>query len=114
MEFLSKIITWDPEVMSKALMNTAMGISIVFVVLIMISLIIMLFNFIPKIQAAFEKKGSKSNEVKESKPEVAPVVAAAPKADNSGELIAVIAAAIAASTGASTDSFVVRSIKRRR
>lgn len=112
MEFLSKIITWDPEVMSKALMNTAMGISIVFIVLIMISLIISLFQLIPKIQEAFSKKSNPADEVKQVKPEVAPVVAA--KADNSNELIAVIAAAIAASTGASTDSFVVRSIKRRR
>lgn len=111
MGFLSNIITWDPEVMSKALMNTAMGISIVFVVLIMISLIIMLFNFIPKIQAAFSKKEKPADEVKTVQPETAPVAA---KADNSNELIAVIAAAIAASTGASTDSFVVRSIKRRR
>jgi hypothetical protein len=57
-------------------------------------------------------------EKKEVEEVSAPVVAAAPTSTAKNEtddlqLVAVIAAAIAASTGASTDSFVVRSIKRR-
>ena len=42
--------------MTKAALNTLIGMGTVFVMLIMISLIISLFNFIPKIQAAFSKK----------------------------------------------------------
>ena len=44
------------KTLQRAGLNTLMGIGTVFVMLIMISLIISLFNFIPKIQAAFSKK----------------------------------------------------------
>ena len=46
-------------------------------------------------------------------PSVAAAPVSQPDATDDMELVAVITAAIAASTGASTDSFVVRSIKRR-
>ena len=86
----------------------------VFVMLIMISLIISLFNFIPKIQAAFSKK-DKEEEAKNAGIDKAVTQIAAqeePEADDT-ELVAVIAAAIAASEGAaSTDGFVVRSIRK--
>lgn len=93
------------EIMQKAGMNTVMGISIVFIVLVLMSLIISCFKFVNAAQNKAAKPVEKAEEV--AKP-----VAAAPSNDT--ELIAVIAAAIAASTGASTDSFVVRSIKKRR
>ena len=99
------------EILEKAGLNTLLGMGTVFVVLIIISLIISLFNFIPAIQNKFRKEP----EVVEAP--AAPVVpvrgSVAPKTDDS-ELAAVIAAAIAAAEGATPDGFVVRSIKRRK
>lgn len=102
------------EKMSKAGLNTVMGISIVFIVLMIISLCIYAFKVIPVIQEKFTKDDAKE----EKKPKKVVVAAtsdmrAAPQAQDDLELIAVITAAIAASTGTSTDDFVVRSIKRR-
>ena len=101
------------EIMEKAGLNTILGMGTVFVMLIMISLIISLFNFIPKIQAAFSKKDKE--EAKNAGIDKAVTQIAAqeePEADDT-ELVAVIAAAIAASEGAaSTDGFVVRSIRK--
>ena len=101
------------KTLQRAGLNTLMGIGTVFVMLIMISLIISLFNFIPKIQAAFSKKDKE--EAKNAGIDRAVTQIAAqeePEADDT-ELVAVIAAAIAASEGAaSTDGFVVRSIRK--
>ena len=108
------------ELMAKAALNTLIGMGTVFVVLILISLIIACFGFIPKIQAKMAAK----KEAKTAAPEttgvdnaVAQIVEAESAAANLTddlELVAVIAAAIAASEGAaSTDGFVVRSIRRR-
>lgn len=104
------------ETMTKAGLNTLMGMGTVFAVLILIALLIYCFNFIPKITAAFSKK---------EKPAEASVDKAVDNAvaqitlnetvqeEDDLELIAVIAAAIAASEGAaSTDGYVVRSIRR--
>ena len=87
--------------MTKAALNTLIGMGTVFVMLIIISLIISLFNFIPRIQAA-----GIDNAVTQ--------IAAQEEAEaDDTELVAVIAAAIAASEGAaSTDGFVVRSIRK--
>ena len=104
------------ELMTKAALNTLLGMGTVFVVLILISLIISCFNFIPKIQAAFTKK-PKQEAAKPAVPVAAAPVQAAVVEEESDdlELVAVIAAAIAASEGAvSTDGFVVRSIRKRR
>ena len=97
--------------MTKAALNTLIGMGTVFVMLIMISLIISLFNFIPKIQAAFSKKEeAKSAGIDNAVTQIAAQEEA--EADDT-ELVAVIAAAIAASEGAaSTDGFVVRSIRK--
>ncbi|MFR7399929.1 MAG: OadG family transporter subunit [Waltera sp.] len=98
--------------MTKAALNTLIGMGTVFVMLIMISLIISLFNL--KIQAAFSKK-DKEEEAKNAgidKAVTQIVAQEEPEADDT-ELVAVIAAAIAASEGAaSTDGFVVRSIRK--
>ena len=102
------------KTLQRAGLNTLMGVGTVFVMLIMISLIISLFNFIPKIQAAFSKK-DKEEEAKNAgidKAVTQIVAQEEPEADDT-ELVAVIAAAIAASEGAaSTDGFVVRSIRK--
>jgi len=99
------------EKMSTALMNTVMGISIVFLVLIIICLLICCFNIFPYLE---KKKAAKTASVKEDV--VSQIEAHEEKqadAEDDGELIAVIAAAIASAEGTSTDGFVVRSIRRR-
>ncbi len=99
------------EILSKAGMNTLLGMGTVFVVLIFISFIISLFKFIPALEAKFNKKPELQEVVKDVKV-VEPVVVTAQEDDS--QLIAVIAAAIAAAEGTTTDGFVVRSIKRRK
>ena len=102
------------ELMSKAGVNTAMGMGTVFVMLIVISIIISLFQFIPKIQAAFQKKDKAADVDNSVNNAIADIIEREEASEEDDlELIAVIAAAIAASEGASsTDGFVVRSIKR--
>ncbi|MDR1801007.1 MAG: OadG family protein [Lachnospiraceae bacterium] len=107
------------EILKKAGLNTVIGMGTVFTVLILISLLISLFGFIPAIQAKFEKaksgKTGKAILAEESSDKNVAVpetqTAANPKDDL--ELIAVITAAIAAAQGGTTDGLVVRSIKKR-
>ena len=100
------------EQMTKAGLNTLMGMGTVFVVLILIALLISAFNLIPKVQAIFAKKEKKAETAVNNA--VAQIVEnEAVQEEDDLELIAVIAAAIAASEGAaSTDGYVVRSIRR--
>lgn len=105
------------DAMSKAALNTVIGIGTVFAVLILIIFIISLFGYIPKIQAAFGKKEDSAPEAPKAAPVAvpaapAPVVEESVDYSNDLELVAVIAAAIAASENTSTDAFVVRSIKK--
>lgn len=97
------------EILTKAGLNTLLGMGTVFAVLIFLAFLISLMKYIP----AFIEKLSKKEkaDVQEAKPVVVetPVVE---EADDL-ELIAVITAAIAAQEGTSTDGFVVRSIRRR-
>ena len=93
------------ETLRRAVMNTIMGIAIVFIVLIFLSFLIYLFRFIPNPEA--KKKAQAAAPA--PAPVAAPVEAA--EADDT-ELIAVIAAAIAAAEGTTTDGFVVRSIRK--
>ena len=100
------------ELMTKAGLNTLMGMGTVFAVLILIALLISCFNLIPKIQAIFSKK-EKKTEVAANNAVAQIVENEAVQEEDDLELIAVIAAAIAASEGASsTDGYVVRSIRR--
>lgn len=100
------------EKMEKAALNTLLGMGTVFVVLILISLIIGCFGFIPKIQAMFNKKSKEEEKAEAVDNTIAQIIEKEELSDDL-ELVAVIAAAIAASEGAaSTDGFVVRSIKR--
>ena len=98
------------EKMADAAGNTLMGMGTVFLVLIFISLLISCFKFIPQIMDKLSKKPSVGE-----KPEVVEEISETVTAneEDDSELIAVIAAAIAASEQTSTDSFVVRSIRRR-
>lgn len=96
------------EKMSTALMNTLMGMLVVFCVLIIMSLIIYCFNIFPYLE---KKKAAKSEPAKSDV--VTQIEVREEQQTDDGELIAVIAAAIAAAEGTSTDGFVVRSIRRR-
>ena len=97
------------ETLQKAGMNVVIGLCTVFAMLVLIALLISCFKVIPYIQGKMAKTSAAPETAAE-----APVSAAPAAADeNNEELVAVIAAAIAASTGESTDSFVVRSIRRR-
>lgn len=97
------------ELMSQAGMNTVMGIGIVFAVLLFLTLLIGCFKYIGNVVDKTNKKEAPKAE--------APVSVAAPVVEENlvddGELVAVIAAAIAAAENTSTDSFVVRSIRRK-
>ena len=103
------------QVMSKAAMNTLMGVGTVFVVLAVMIILISLFKYVNLIEKSMQKKdednGLAAPDFVEQIAERETNSAAAVTSDT--ELIAVIAAAIAAATGDDTDSFVVRSIKRR-
>lgn len=101
------------ENMTRAALNTLMGMGTVFLVLIFISWLISCFRYV----RMFEDKMNKKNT-----PAPVPVVTrtvTTPASASAGEdltddleLVAVITAAIAASTGASADGLVVRSIRR--
>jgi len=105
---IDKIYTTG-EKMSKAGMNTLMGMGTVFIVLILISLFITGFKIFPYL----EKKKAEKNMQIDQKDEVVQQIEKREQQQDDLELAAVIAAAVAASTGTSTDDFVVRSIKRR-
>jgi sodium pump decarboxylase gamma subunit len=97
------------EKMSKAGLNTLMGMGTVFCVLILISLIIYCFRFISVFQNRDKKQVPAGNDTVVTQIEQREEQ----QQTDDLELVAVISAAIAASTGASADSFVVRSIHRR-
>lgn len=108
-----KDITFDAvystgEKLVQAGSNTAIGMGTVFAVLIFIFLVISCFNLFPKVKEmlAQKKKAEKNPKRFEE------VLDKSSDMDDS-ELVAVITAAIASTEKKSTDSFVVRSIKRR-
>lgn len=110
------------ELMSRAALNTLIGMGTVFIVLILISLLISCLKVIPKLQEASAKRreakkaGGDAGDNTGIDNGVAQIAAREEVADVSDdlELVAVIAAAIAANEGAaSADGFVVRSIIRR-
>lgn len=101
------------ETLKRAGLNTAMGIGTVFVMLVLLSLLISLFRFIPtpeKKKADAAKAAKAQKETQTAAP--APVQTIEEDVTDDGELVAVIAAAIAAAEGTTTDGFVVRSIRK--
>lgn len=102
------------ELMTKAAMDTLMGMMTVFAVLILISIIIWAMGGIPKLQAKLAKKHESKKEESIDNT-IAQIVEKEESTEDDTELVAVIAAAIAAYEGSqSTDGFVVRSIRKRR
>ena len=95
-------------------LNTIMGLSVVFIMLALISYLISLFKFIPRIQQRYEdRKNAKEAVSLGIDNEVAQIVEKEELVDDT-ELVAVITAAICASTNASSNGFVVRSIRKRK
>ena len=101
------------EKMSTAALNTIICMSIVFTVLICISLIISAFKIFPYLEAKKkEKAAAKAAQVETNVVTQIEEIEEQEYVDDT-ELVAVIAAAIAAYEGTSTDGFVDRSIRRR-
>lgn len=114
------------EKMTKAGMNTLMGMGVVFLVLIFISWLISMFKYINVFEKKMKEKAAEKEAAKAPAPAPAPAAAPAPapvqtpapapvaeEVYDDTELISVIAAAIAASEGKETaEGLVVRSIKR--
>ena len=98
------------EVLTKAGLNTLLGMGTVFAVLIFLAFLISLMKYIPIVMDMFTKK--EKDAVKAESVNNDAVMAESEVSDDL-ELIAVITAAIAAQEGTSTDGFVVRSIRRR-
>ncbi len=96
--------------MTRAALNTLMGVGIVFMVLVFLSFIISLFKYIPNGETKKEEKRAV-----ETVPAPAPAAEAEEELVDDLELVAVITAAIAASEGkAAPEGFVVRSIRKAR
>lgn len=109
-----------PEKMTKAAMNTLIGMGTVIIVLVFIAWIISMLKYVDplvaKVTGIFKKKDKTIKEDEKASVDnaVAQIVAQEESEADDLELIAVIAAAIAASEGrTSTDGLVVRSIRRR-
>ena len=102
------------KTLQRAGLNTLMGIGTVFVMLVLLSLLISLFKFIPNPEAkkAAEAKAAKAAKAAKEAEVAAPVQAVEENLADDGDLVAVIAAAIAAAEGTTTDGFVVRSIRK--
>ena len=98
------------EILTKAGLNTLLGMGTVFAVLIFLAFLISLMKYIPMILDKLTKKPAPVVEETKAAPVVEKVVV---DETDDLELIAVITAAIAAQEGTSTDGFVVRSIRRR-
>jgi sodium pump decarboxylase gamma subunit len=102
------------EKMSKAGLNTIISMSIVFCVLILISLLIACFNIFPYLEKRkAEREAAAQPALDAAAAQTTEQAAPVKQQTDDTELIAVIAAAIAASEGTSTSGFVVRSIRRR-
>ena len=102
------------EILTKAGLNTVLGMGIVFAVLILLAFLIFLIKYIPALLGITSEK-EKAEEIEDEMAvaALAGAIMASEDCTDDLELVAVITAAIAASEGTSTDGFVVRSIRRR-
>ena len=97
--------------LTRAGLNTLMGMGVVFAVLIFLSFVIYLLKFIPGLLEG--KKEEDETEENTPVPVPAPAAPAVQAVSADQELVAVITAAIAAAEGkTSTDGYVVRSIRK--
>lgn len=96
------------EKMTKAALNTVMGMGVVFAVLILFSVIIYCFRFIGNFEKGLKKEEAPA-------PAAAPAVSAAQQEADNCELIAVMSAAIqqaSKDTGVAPEGLSVTSVKR--
>lgn len=103
------------ENLTKAALNTLMGMGTVIIILILIMCIIMMFKLIPAIEKKIANKKSSKAATDASVSKTIDTIAAKEEDELADdlELVAVISAAIAAYEGSSgTDGFVVRSIRK--
>ena len=103
------------EKMATAALNTVICMSIVFAVLIFISLLISGFKIFPYLEEQKKAKAAAAAKAVVADNNVVTQIEQREEQElaDDTELVAVIAAAIAAYEGTSTDGFVVRSIRRR-
>lgn len=115
---------FDSEILLGALRNTVIGLGVVFAVLILFTIIISLFKYISPEGRAYKEQMDfleKSNETVTTAPvatanadnEMIAAITAAVVTDET-QLVAAIVAAISAYEGVSSDSFVVKTIKKRK
>lgn len=113
--------TSNTSLLGKALLNTVIGMGIVFVVLIFISYIISLLKYIPKLIEKFTNNNNPDNIEPRQEPAIDHETSVKETADSveismtdNAELVAVITAAIMASmeNDAPMDGLVVRSIRK--
>lgn len=111
---VGNVLAVDGEVMNTALLNTVLGMGIVFIVLIFISLLISCFKIIPMIQKKLERKQKAEEIVEQSNVQAVEQVVEEENLVDDTELVAVITAAIMASMGSEVpaDGLVVRSIRK--
>lgn len=117
-ESLSSTKTSLSDTLGKAGLNTIMGITIVILSLFLISLVIGLFKYIPKIMDSLQKKDTLNQVEEKIEQKIEPVeeVFVEEELTDDLELVAVITAAISASMGEEVpaDGLVVRSIRKRK
>lgn len=101
------------EILTKAGLNTLLGMGTVFAVLIFLAFLIYLMQYIPALLKMFKRESSDVENVANVLVEEMPITEIREDTVDDLELIAVITAAIAAQEGTGTDGFVVRSIRRR-
>ena len=114
LNLMSCYLTFDADIIKTALLNIVIGMGIVFCVLILISFLIFLFGYIPKVFGG--KKDKKIDGIPVAVVQEMPVEDASyEELIEDTELVAVITAAIMASMGeeAPADGLIVRSIRRR-
>ena len=102
-----------------ALVHTAIAMGTVFAVLILISFVIWLLKFVPKILNGASKGSTKEKKESPQAKQVVQIPQAPPKKATDAEIVAVIAAAIAEAMSEETgvpvspEGLVIRSIKKR-
>jgi sodium pump decarboxylase gamma subunit len=112
--------TSNMGLLSKALLNTVIGMGIVFVVLIFISYIISLLKYIPKLIEKFTNSSNSNNMESENEPAIDYETSLETgdsidiSVTDNAELVAVITAAIMASmeNEVPNDGLIVRSIRK--
>ena len=114
------VVQTTGEKLSHAGLNTLLGMGTTFTILILISIVIYLLSFVPKIMDGSKKEKNTSTEAVDKT--IGQIIAkeeeARTDARSNDELIAVISAAIAAYESSATgkpvtpDTFIVRSLKK--